>query len=191
MNIFENVKSKVEQVIENNNSANVTDRFKQFIHRDIGVTHCRWCLGNDRRVFETGTEPETPVHPNCHCTTEFLGRKAVGTISKKGPNGPDYFLKYFGRLPSYYITKAEAKKLGWEEGKDLSKFAPGKMIGGDVYNNKEQFLPEKEGRIWFECDVDYVSGKRNGLRLFYSNDGLMFYSPNHIKPHEAIIYLVE
>ncbi|MCX4286310.1 MAG: hypothetical protein OSJ68_03295 [Clostridia bacterium] len=40
-------------------------------------------------------------------------------------------------------------------------------------------MPEKEVRIWYECDVDYEKGVRNAKRLFYSNDGLMFYSPDH------------
>ena len=45
--------------------------------------------------------------------------------------------------------------------------------------NNKGILPEKDGRIWYECDVDYVSRLRNSLRLYYSNDGLMFYSINH------------
>ena len=57
--------------------------------------------------------------------------------------------------------------------------APGKMIGGNVFNNKNNILPMKEGRIWYECDVDYEMLKRNSKRLYYSNDGLMFYSETH------------
>ena len=43
----------------------------------------------------------------------------------------------------------------------------------------EGILPEKEGRIWYECDIDYRGGYRNNARLVYSNDGLMFYSEFH------------
>lgn len=53
------------------------------------------------------------------------------------------------------------------------------MIGGDLYLNISLILPEKEGRVWYECDVDYEKNKRNSKRLYYSNDGLMFYSPDH------------
>ena len=61
----------------------------------------------------------------------------------------------------------------------MAHFAPGKMIGGNIFNNRKGILPEKEGRIWYECDVDYIAGKRNSLRLYYSNDGLIFYSEFH------------
>ena len=82
-------------------------------------------------------------------------------------------------MPNYYITKEEAKDLGWTKCKILEYFAPGKMIGGDIYKNKPPKLPQKGGRIWYECDIDYESNKRNSKRLYYSNDGLMFYSPDH------------
>ena len=32
-----------------------------------------------------------------------------------------------------------------------------------------------------QSDVDYEGLKRNSKRLYYSNDGLMFYSPDHGK----------
>lgn len=68
----------------------------------------------------------------------------------------------------------------WKPGKNtLAGVAPGKMIGGIVYNNDKHLLPEKEGRIWYECDVDYEKGSRSNKRLFYSNDGLIFYSTDH------------
>lgn len=44
----------------------------------------------------------------------------------------------FLKFSNYYITKEEAEKLySWSKGKDLFKLAPGKMIGGDIYKNKE------------------------------------------------------
>lgn len=96
---------------------------------------------------------------------------------------PDVYLKAYGKLPDYYITKEEAKeKYGWNPRRNtLAGKTPGKMIGGDVYNNNDLKLPQKEGRIWYECDVDYVSGNRGTCsRLYYSNDGLMFYT-DHFK----------
>ncbi|AFI29152.1 hypothetical protein MY9_2619 [Bacillus sp. JS] len=48
-----------------------------------------------------------------------------------------------GRFPDNYITKGEAKKLGSESKKgDLSKVAPGKIIGGDIYKNREKQVTE-------------------------------------------------
>ncbi len=175
MSVFEGVRLQAERIIEPEPIG-----FRQY-HHEIGHCEkpCKTCTDNNLRIFEIRDFPKLPVHPKCHCTGERLDEKAAGSISKKSINGPDYFLKYFGRLPNYYITKATAEKLGWKPGKNLKHFAPGKMIGGDVYNNKKNILPIKNGRIWYECDVDYEIGKRNSKRLFYSNDGLMFYSYNH------------
>ena len=116
-----------------------------------------------------------------HCYYEDIEQKPVGSISKLGDLAPDVYLKKYGRLPDYYITKEEAKgKYGWIQGKNtIAGKAPGKMIGGDIFENKYNILPNKEGRIWYECDVDYESGRRNTKRLYFSNDALMFYSESH------------
>ncbi len=129
-----------------------------------------------------------PKHPNCDCYYEELAKKALGTISNQG-SSPDLWLKIYGKLPDYYITKAEAKKYGWNKGKKLSNYVSGKMIGGDIYYNSEGILPSKPGRIWNECDVDYIAGERNNLRLYYSNDGLMFYSPNHLDEFPIVYWI--
>ena len=37
----------------------------------------------------------------------------------------------------------------------------------------------KNGRIWYEVDINYTGGYRNGQRLIYSNDGLIFVTYDH------------
>ena len=64
---------------------------------------------------------------------------------------------------------------------NLADVLPGKMIGGMIYKNRDHRLSEKPGRIWYEADFDYVSGIRNGRRLLYSNDGLLFATYNHYR----------
>lgn len=91
------------------------------------------------------------------------------------------YIKSFGRLPQNYITKGEAKKLGWQSRGTLDKVAPGKSIGGDRFGNYEKLLPDKVGRLWRECDIDYVRGGRGGKRLVYSNDGLIYYTGDHYR----------
>ena len=49
------------------------------------------------------------------------------------------YIKQFHKLPSNYITKSEAQKLGWQGG-PLKKYAPGKSIGGDVFTNRQHIL---------------------------------------------------
>jgi tetratricopeptide (TPR) repeat protein len=84
-----------------------------------------------------------------------------------------------GQLPSNYITKDEARALGWKPGSDLAKIAPNKIIGGDIFGNNEGKLPAKVGRIWYEADLNYTSGRRGPARLLYSNDGLRYISLDH------------
>lgn len=89
------------------------------------------------------------------------------------------YINEFAKLPHNYITKNEAKKLGWQTKGTLDKVAPGKSIGGDRYGNYEKKLPDKNGRSWKECDIDYVKGNRNGKRIVFSNDGLVYYTGDH------------
>ncbi|MFU2360915.1 MAG: ribonuclease domain-containing protein [Phascolarctobacterium sp.] len=91
------------------------------------------------------------------------------------------YINEYKRLPHNYITKNEAKKLGWQTKGTLDKVAPGKSIGGDRYGNYEGKLPKKNGRNWKECDIDYVKGNRNAKRIVFSNDGLIYYTGDHYK----------
>ncbi|MBQ2082909.1 MAG: ribonuclease, partial [Lachnospiraceae bacterium] len=56
--------------------------------------------------------------------------------------------------------------------------------------NNEKLLPEKKGRKYFECDIDYNGGKRGEKRLVYSNDGLIYYTEDHYETFE-LLYGVE
>ena len=78
------------------------------------------------------------------------------------------------KLPPNYITKTEAEALGWipKQG-NLTEVAPGKSIGGDIFMNKERLLPYANGRIWYEADINYITGFRGSDRILYSNDGLL------------------
>lgn len=91
------------------------------------------------------------------------------------------YINEFAKLPHNYITKGEARKLGWQSKGTLDKVAPGKSIGGDRFGNYEGRLPNKNGRIWKECDIDYVRGNRNAKRIVFSNDGLIYYTGDHYK----------
>lgn len=151
----------------------------QYIHIGSCKNPCVDCPKRNLKIYKNGEEIFLPAHFGCDCKYKDIETKLAGSISNKGFQAPDVYLKAYGKLPEYYITKEEAYKLGWEPSKNLVHFAPGKMVGVNVFNNRNGILPEKEGRIWYECDVDYISGKRNSLRLYYSNDGLMFYSQFH------------
>lgn len=90
------------------------------------------------------------------------------------------YIHTFDKLPQNFITKDEAKELGWvaSEG-NLAKVAPGKSIGGDRFGNYEELLPDADGRRWTECDINYKSGTRGAERIIFSNDGLIYYTDDH------------
>ena len=97
------------------------------------------------------------------------------------------YIHMYGHLPYNYITKNEAKKLGWvsSEG-NLNEVAPGKSIGGDHFGNFEGLLPEKSGRKYTECDIDTDGSYRGAKRIVYSNDGLIYYTEDHYETFELL-----
>lgn len=97
------------------------------------------------------------------------------------------YIFLYGHLPDNFITKKEAKSLGWisSEG-NLGEVAPGMSIGGDYFGNFEGNLPEKKGREYHECDIDSDGGYRGAKRIVYSNDGLIYYTEDHYKTFELL-----
>ena len=96
------------------------------------------------------------------------------------------YLHTYGHLPSNFITKKEAEKLGWSGG-SLETYAPGKCIGGSHFGNYEGMLPEKDGRSYTECDIDTLGAdKRGAKRIVFSNDGLIYYTEDHYETFELL-----
>lgn len=89
------------------------------------------------------------------------------------------YIHLYGRLPHNFMTKAEARALGWEGG-GLERYASGKCIGGDRFGNYEGLLPEKKGRTYTECDINTLGASSRGAeRIVFSNDGLVYYTADH------------
>lgn len=89
------------------------------------------------------------------------------------------YIHTYGKLPPNYITKAEAQDLGWEGG-SVERYAPGKCMGGMKFGNYEGLLPKKNGRQYYECDIDTLGeSSRGAKRIVYSNDGLVYYTDDH------------
>lgn len=90
------------------------------------------------------------------------------------------YVKQNHRLPDYYLTKNEARKLGWNPSKgNLCEVLPGKAIGGDKFGNREGRLPG--GEKYFEADVNYQCGGRNADRIIYTENGDVYLTKNHYK----------
>ncbi len=129
---------------------------------------------------QAGTPDQTPA--------QAQGATSVsedGTYSSK--NEVALYLHQFGHLPSNYISKTTARKAGWKPSKgNLDEVCPGKSIGGGPFYNDDGRLPDALGRSWKECDVNYVAGFRGPERLVYSNDGLVYYTPDHYQSFERL-----
>ena len=131
--------------------------------------------------------PKQPLHFRCRCKIEILEALRAGTATEKKLDGADWWLKYTGILPEYYISQEDLEKTGWQRGKKPSKFMPERMLFGGEYENSDGHLPQKIGRRWFEADLDYKSGKRNSKRIVWSNDGLIFVTYDHYKTFIEIL----
>ncbi|MER2295764.1 MAG: ribonuclease domain-containing protein [Desemzia incerta] len=97
------------------------------------------------------------------------------------------YLHQFGELPPNYLTKQEAGALGWDNEKgNLWEVTDQMSIGGNKFGNYEGLLPEKDGRIYYEADIDYQGEYRGPKRIVYSNDGLIFYTDDHYESFEQL-----
>lgn len=93
------------------------------------------------------------------------------------------YVKENHRLPDYYITKNEARSLGWNPAREnLCEVLPGKAIGGDRFGNREGNLPK--GKKYFEADVNYHCGGRNADRIVFTPDGDVYLTKDHYKSFE-------
>ncbi len=94
------------------------------------------------------------------------------------------YIHTYGKLPSNFMTKKQAKKLGWSGG-SLEDFAPGMCIGGDYFGNYEGLLPED--KEYHECDIDTLGKKNRGAkRIIYSDDGYIYYTEDHYESFEQL-----
>ena len=99
------------------------------------------------------------------------------------------YIHTYQKLPTNFITKKEAQKLGWDSQKgNLDKVAKGKSIGGDRFRNYDKKLPEAKGRTWKECDINYEGGYRGSERIIYSSDGMIYYTNDHYNSFKEITF---
>ncbi|MCH3914090.1 MAG: hypothetical protein LKJ99_06710 [Acidaminococcaceae bacterium] len=96
------------------------------------------------------------------------------------------YIHEYHKLPQNYLTKNEARKLGWPKKGTLDKVAPGKSIGGDYFGNAEKKLPIHKGTKYTECDIDYVKGNRGPKRIVFDNNGNIYYCGDHYNTFEKL-----
>lgn len=148
---------------------------------------CDECFDMHGKIYELNSKLKK-LHFFDRCLLVFMRTKKTGKATSKGLCGVDAYLKYTGKLPPEYITKSDAILKGWQKNKgNLSDVLPGKVIGGDVFYNSDEKLPEKEGRIWYEADLEYEEGYRTTNRILYSSDGLIFLTYDHYETFYELV----
>ena len=97
-----------------------------------------------------------------------------------------YIRTYKGALPRNFITKREARALGWTGG-PLEPFAPGKSIGGDRFGNYERRLPALSDGFYKECDIDTRGRPRGAKRLVFTSKGQrIYYTEDHYRTFKEL-----
>lgn len=140
--------------------------------------------GISESTVDSGAETDTGAP-----STRSAGSHGTGRIDKDGeytsPEDVALYIHTYRTLPKNYITKNEAKHLGWDSGEgNLDEVAPGKSIGGDRYGNYEKKLPTNEK--YKECDVNYRGGYRGAERLIYTSGGTVYYTNDHYKSFKKL-----
>lgn len=138
-------------------------------------------LGGD---IPEATEPVLPQGSIQVDASAEIPMRADGSYTAK--EDVALYIHLYGCLPENFITKDEARDLGWESG-GLEEYAPGKCIGGDRFGNYEGLLPDAPGRTWTECDIDTLGkDSRGAKRIVFSNDGLIYYTDDHYESFELL-----
>ena len=130
----------------------------------------------------TQAPTEAPTTPPTQAPTEAPTEPAIAEdgwyYSKEDVS---LYLHTYGRLPSNFLTKDQARALGWKSG-SVERYKAGAAIGGDRFGNREGLLPNAAGRQYYECDID-TNGQssRGAKRIVFSNDGLIYYTDDHYR----------
>ncbi len=95
------------------------------------------------------------------------------------------YLWTYGELPGNFMTKKEARKLGWQGG-GLDAYALDMCIGGDTFGNREGLLPDTYKYI--ECDIDTLNADDRGPKRIVFSEGceVIYYTPDHYESFELL-----
>ncbi len=139
---------------------------------------------SESEATERAVLPQTEETQSAEDDAELLPPLEENQAYYEANDVADYLIE-FGHLPPNYLTKSEARDLGWiaEDG-NLWDVTDKGVIGGDTFGNREGLLPKAKGRKYYEADVNYNGGRRGADRLVFSNDGLIFYTQDHYDSFE-------
>ncbi|WP_051199533.1 ribonuclease domain-containing protein [Butyrivibrio fibrisolvens] len=138
-----------------------------------------------------GTENSTRALEYLEASDEDENVTSAGDLNQLDEDGYYYdvesvvlYLDTYDHLPGNYITKSEAKALGWEGG-SVEDYMEGGAIGGDRFGNREGILPDNS---YTECDIDTDGeSSRGAKRLVFTDDGQYYYTEDHYDSFTEII----
>ena len=141
-------------------------------------------LFSNYKIEKKNTEPvienSTKIEKNEPNSTS-KNSKSIDELTKE--NVVINYVKKNHELPDYYLTKSEARNQGWNASAgNLCEVLPGKAIGGDKFSNREKQLPK--GNQYFEADVNYNCGNRNGDRIVFTKNGEVWLTHDHYRSFE-------
>ena len=151
------------------------------MQEDAGVTAPIEDENSDELILIEESEPEQPQE-------EAQSQEQLPVIDENGAyyskDDVALYIHTYGHLPNNFITKKQARELGWEGG-SVEDYAPGCSIGGDRFGNYEGILPE--GKKYTECDIDTLGrSSRGAKRIVFSNDGCIYYTDDHYETFELL-----
>lgn len=155
-----------EQIVE---TAEPSETF----HQDIQLIEEAEQAEPEDEIIQQEQPEEQPQQPAIDENGSYTSKEDVAL-----------YIYTYGHLPYNFITKNEARELGWEGG-SVEDYAPGCSIGGDRFGNYEGILPE--GKKYTECDIDTLGKKSRGAkRIVFSNDGCIYYTDDHYETFELL-----
>ena len=124
-------------------------------------------------TVNAGTGKELTIKELTELVAKVIGYEGAIKWDTTKPNG----------TPRKLLDVSKAEKLGWTGG-SLEPYAPGKCIGGSYFGNYEGLLPDGNYK---ECDIDTLGKKKRGAkRIIYSDDGRIYYTPDHYETFEQL-----
>ena len=155
----------------------------------LGVAALTALAGLPARGFSISVSPATSAAKtnvvSVAFSTNAVPKATTGVVREGCYTSKDDVAAYifaYGCLPTNFITKAEARRLGWTGG-PLEPFARGKSIGGDYFGNYERKLPNGKYR---ECDIDTLRRSRGAKRIIFSSDRRIYYTDDHYQTFSRI-----
>lgn len=127
-------------------------------------------------------------------SSDFKDQKSDNSLTENIKEDESYYrmedvaayIHIYNKLPQNYLTKKQARNLGWIPKKNnLWEVTKKGVIGGDRFGNFENNLPKSSYK---EADVNYHGGKRNAERLVFDNEGNIFYTKDHYQSFERIYW---